>query len=204
MTGFIFLGSKITAFGDCSYEIKILAPWKKSYNNPRQHIKKQRLDFADKSPYCKTMVFPVVIYECEIWNIKKAEHLWCFWYFWIVVLEKTPKSPLDSKEIEPVNPKENQPWIFSGRTDAEAEAPVIWPSNGKSQLIGKGLDAGKDWEQEEKGMTDHKMVWMASPTWAWVWSSSGSWWWTGKPGMLKSTGSQKSQTRLNDWTELNW
>ena len=75
MTGFIFLGSKITAFGDCSYEIKILAPWKKSYNNPRQHIKKQRLDFADKSPYCKTMVFPVVIYECEIWNIKKAEHL---------------------------------------------------------------------------------------------------------------------------------
>ena len=158
MTGFIYLGSKITAFGDCSYEIKTLAPWKKSYNKPRQHIKKQRLDFADKSPYCKTMVFPVVIYECEIWNIKKAEHLWCFWYFWIVVLEKTPKSPLDSKEIKPVNPKENQPWIFSGRTDAEAEAPVIWPPNGKSQLTGKDLDAGKDWEQEEKGETENEMV----------------------------------------------
>jgi len=72
---FYFLGLQNTADGDCSHEIKTIAPWKKSYDKPRQHIKKQRLDFADKSPYCKAMVFPVVIYECEIWTIKKIEHL---------------------------------------------------------------------------------------------------------------------------------
>jgi len=80
------------------------------------------------------------------------------WYFWTVVLEKTLESPLDSKEIKPVNPKGNQSWIFIGRTDAEAETPILWPPDAKKQLTGKHSDAGKDWGQEEKGATEDKMV----------------------------------------------
>ena len=89
----------------------------------------------------------------EGWTLKN-------WYFQTVVLEKTLESPLESKEIKPVNPKGNQPWIFTGRTDAEAEAetPKLWPSDGKSQLIGKDPDAGKDWRQEEKGATEDEMT----------------------------------------------
>ena len=80
------------------------------------------------------------------------------WFFWVVVLEKTLKSPLDCKELKPVNPKGNQPWIFIGRTDAEAEAPILRPPDAKSQLIGKDPDAEKDRGQEEKGVTEDKMV----------------------------------------------
>ena len=80
------------------------------------------------------------------------------WCFQIVVLEKTLKSPLDCKEIKPVNPKGNQPWIFIRRTDAEAEAPILWPPDVKSQLTGKDPDAGKDWKQEEKGTTEDEMA----------------------------------------------
>ena len=78
--------------------------------------------------------------------------------FWIVVLEKTLESPLESKEIKPVSPKGNQPWMFIGRTDAEAEASILWPSHAKSQLIGKDLNARKDWKQKEKWMTEDEMV----------------------------------------------
>ena len=105
------------------------------------------------------MVFPVVIYGCESWTIKKAEHQridgfnWCF-----LVLEKTLESPLDCKEIQPVNPKRNQSWIFIGRTDAEAEAPILWPPDAKNWLIGiKNPDDGKDWRQVEKGTTEDEM-----------------------------------------------
>ena len=80
------------------------------------------------------------------------------WCFWTVVLETTLESPLDSKEIKPVNPEGNQPWIFIGRTDVEAEAPILWPSDAKSQLNGKDPDAGKDWRQEEKGMREDEMA----------------------------------------------
>ena len=80
------------------------------------------------------------------------------WCFWIVVLEKTLESPLDCKEIKPVNPKGNQPWIFIGRTDAKAEAPILWPPDVKNWLIGKDSDAGKDWRREKKGMTEDEMV----------------------------------------------
>ena len=80
------------------------------------------------------------------------------WFFWTVVLKKTLKSPLDSKEIKPVNPKGNQPWIFIRRTDAEAKAPILWPPDMKNWLIGKDPDPGKDWRQEEKGMTEDEMV----------------------------------------------
>ena len=94
------------------------------------------------------------------------------WCFWTVVLEKTPESPLDCKEIQPVNPKGNQSWIFIRRTDAEAETPILWPPNTKNWLIWKDPDAGKDWRREEKGTTGWD-GWMASPTWwTWVWVSS--------------------------------
>ena len=118
-----------------------------------------------------------------------------------MVLEKTLESPLDSKEIQLVNPKGNQSWIFIGRTEVEAENPILWPPDGKNWLIGKDFDAEKDWRQEEKGMTEDG--WMASPTWwTWVWASSESWWWTGKPHVLQSMGSQRVG---HDWvTELDW
>ena len=119
------------------------------------------------------------------------------------MLEKTLESPLDSEEIQPVHPKGNKSWIFTGRTDAEAEAPILWPPDVKSWLIGKDPDAGKDWGQEEKWGDRGWDGWTASPTqWTWVWVSSGSWWWTGRPGVLQSTG---SQTVGHTWvTELNW
>ena len=105
----------------------------------------------------KAMVFsPVIMYGCESWTIKKAGcKSWCFW---TIVLEKTPESPLNSKEIKPINPKENQPWIFTGRTDTKAEALILWPPDAKNWLIGKDPGAGKDWRQEEKGMTEDEMV----------------------------------------------
>ena len=116
------------------------------------------------------------------------------WCFWVAILEKTLESSLDCKEVKPVSPKENKSWIFIGRTDGEAEAPILWPPDAKSQLIRRDPDAGKDWRQEEKVEDVHNRGWdgwMASPTqWTWVWESSGTWWRTGKPGLLQSMGSQ--------------
>ena len=124
------------------------------------------------------------------------------WCFWTVVLEKTLKSPLDYKEIQPVHPKGDQSWIFIGRTDAEAETLIFWPPDAKNWLIWKAPDAGQDWRWEEKGTTRWD-GWMASPTqWTWVWVSSRSWQWTGMPGVLQSMESQR--VRHNWPTELNW
>ena len=137
------------------------------------------------------MVFPVVMYGDKSWTIKKAEHwridaleLWCW------------RRVLRVREIQPVSPKGDQSWIFIGRTDAEVEAPRLWPPNSKKRpwclerlkAGGEGDDSGWD-------------GWMASPTqWTWVWVSFGSWWWTGKPGMLQTMGSQRVR---HDWaTEL--
>ena len=133
-----------------------LAPWKKSYDQPRQHIKK-RHHFADKGPYSQNYGFPsshVWMWELDHkvgWVLKN----WCFW---TMVLKKTHETPLDSKEIKPVNPKEKWPWIVTGRTDARGEAPVLWLSDAKSWLTGKDPDAGKDWGQKEKGMTEDETV----------------------------------------------
>ena len=101
-----------------------------------------------------------------------------------------------------VHPKGNQSWLFIGRTDVEAETPILWPPDVKCWLIWKDPDAGKDWGQEEKGKTEDEIGWMASPTqWTWVWVNSGSWWWTWRPGVLWSMGSQRVR---HDWaTELN-
>ena len=127
----------------------MLAPWKKSSDQPRQHITKQRQYFANKGPFSQSYGFSssrVGMWELdheESWVPKKR----CFW---TVVLEKTLGSPLDCKESQPVHPKGDQSWVFIGRTDVEAETPILWPPEAESWLIGKDPDAGKDWGQEER------------------------------------------------------
>ena len=146
VTDFIFLGSKITADGDCSHEIKrCLFLEKKSMTNLDHILKSRDITLPTKVYLVKAMVFPVVMYECESWTIKKESWALKNGCFWTVVLGKTLESPLDSKEIQPANPKGNQSWIFFGRTDAKADTPILWPKN---WLIRKDLHAGKDWRQE--------------------------------------------------------
>ena len=133
----------------------MLAPWKKSYDQPRQYIKSRDITLPTKVCLVKAMVFPVVMYGCESWTIRKTEH-WRTDAF--EVLKKTLESPLDYKEIQPVYPKGNQSWIFIGRNDTEAETPILRPPDAKNCLIWKDPDAGKDWRWEEKGMTEDEMV----------------------------------------------
>ena len=134
----------------------MITPWKKSYNQPRQHVKKQRHYFANKGPSSQSYGFSsghVWMWELdykETWAPKN----WCFW---TAVLEKTLESPLDWK-IQPVHPKGNQSWIFIGRTDAEAKSLILWPPDAKNWFIWKDPDARKDWGQEEKGTTEDEMV----------------------------------------------
>ena len=132
-----------------------LAPGKKSYDKPRQHIIKGRHHLAHKGLYSQSYGFSSS--HVWIWELDHKEG-WVLknWCFWTLVLEKTPESPLDSKEIKPVNPKGNQPWIFTGWTGAEAL--ILWPPDVKSWLIGKDPEAGKDWGQEEKGTTEDEIV----------------------------------------------
>ena len=129
----------------------------KSYDKPRLCSKKQKHHFTNKDLYSQSCDFSsshvqtLELDHKEGWVLKNL----CFQ---IVVLEETLESPLDSKEIKPVNPKRNQSWIFIGRSDAEAEAPVLWPPDAKNWLIGKDPDAGKDWRQKEKGAAEDEMV----------------------------------------------
>ena len=152
LTNFIFLGSKITVEGDCSHEIKKwLSPWKKSCDQPRQHIKKQRQHFTDKGPYSQSHGFS----SSHFWmweldhKIGGAQKNWRF---------QNVLKTLESKVIKPVSLKGNQPWIFIGRTDAEVEALILQPPDEKSQLIGKDPDAGEDWGQGEKGATEDEII----------------------------------------------
>ena len=161
----------------------MLTPWKESYDQARQHIKKQRHYFANKGPSSQSYGFSsshVWMWELdykESWVLKN----WCFW---TVVLEKTLESPLDCKEIQPVHPKGNQSWIVIGRPDAEAETPILWPPDAKNRLIAKDLmlgGIGGRRRSDDRGWDD----WIESLTqWTWVWVNSGSWWWAGKPGVL--------------------
>ena len=170
-----------------------IAPWKKSYDQPREHIKKQRDYFVNKGLSSQSYGFSSShVWMCELdYKESWASKNWCFW---TVVLDKTLVSPLDCKEIQPVHPKGDQSWILIGRTNAEAETLILWPPDAKNWLIGKDSDVGKDWRQEEKGTWDG---WTASPTQrTWVWVNSSSWWWTGKPGVLQSMGSQNVEDDL--------
>ena len=152
-----FGGSKITADGDCSRKMKRhLLLGRKAMTNLDSILKSRDITLLTKVCIVQTMVFPLVMYGCESWTMKKAEHwrtdafeLWC----WRKLL-----SPLDCKEIQPVNLKGNQSWIYFGRTDAEAETPILWPPDVKNWVIGKDPDAGKDHRQEEMGMTEDEMV----------------------------------------------
>ena len=166
-------------------------------------FKSRDITLMTKVRLVKAMVFPVVMYGCESWTVKKAERrsIWCFW---TVVLEKTLERPLDSKETKPVHHKGDQPWIFIGRTDVEAETPILCPPDGKSRLIWKDPDAGKDWRQEEKGMTENKMVgwhhWLNGRGFGWTLGVGD-----GQGGLMccSSWGHKESDTteQLN-WTEM--
>ena len=119
-------------------------------------LKSRDITLPTKAHLVKAMVFPVVMYGCELdYKESRAPKNWCFW---TVVLEKTLESPLDCKEIQPVHPKGDQSWVFIGRTDAEVEAPILWPPDAKNCLIWKDPNAGKDWRQEEKGTTEDEIV----------------------------------------------
>ena len=152
VSDFILGGTKITADGNSSREIRRLLLGKKVMTNLDSLLKNRDTSLPTKFCLVKAMVFPVGMYECESWTIKEAES------FWTVVLEKTLESPLDWKEIQSVHPKGDQSWVFIGRTNAEAETPILWPPDVKSWLIGKDPDPGKDWRQEERGMTEDEMV----------------------------------------------
>ena len=175
-------------------------PWKENYDQPRQHIQKQRHSFANKCPSSQGYGFSssyVWMWELD-YKERWVPKNWCFW---TVVLEKTLESPLDCKEIQPVYPKGDQSWVYIGRTDVEAETPIVWPPDAKSWLIGKDPDAGKDWGQEEKGTTEDEMA-------GWhhrlgrelgelqeLMMDREAW-------RAAIHGVAKSRTRLSDWTEL--
>ena len=174
------------------------APWKKSYGKPRQHIKKQRHYFADKGPSSQSYGFSIS--HVWMWELDhKESQALKNRRFWTVVLEKTFESPLDCKEIDPVNPKGNQPWIFIQRTDAKAKALILGHliTHLKRPWCWERLRAGG--EGDDRGWDG----WLASPTLCtWVWVNSGSWWWTGRPGMLRFMVLQRVG---HDWaTEPNW
>ena len=203
-SGWLFLGGppNLCRWWLQPWNQKLLAPWKKSYDQPRQHIKKQRRYFVNKSPcsqgygFSNSHVWMWQLDYKESW----AQKSWCFW---TVVLEKTLESPLESKKIKPVNPKGNQSWIFIGRTVAETETPILGSPVVKNWLIWKDPDAGKDWRQEEKGTTEDKMVgwhhWLDGHEFE---PALGVGDVSGRPGVLRSMGSQRVG---HDWaTELNW
>ena len=158
-----FVGSKITADGNCSHEIKrCLLLGRKVMTNLDNILKSRDITLPTKVHLVEAMVFSIVTYGCESWTIKRVPKNWCFW---TVVLEKTLESPLDSKEIQPVHPSGNQPWIFIGRTEesdthtrAHTEAPELWPPDVESWLIEKDSDTGKDGGQEEKRASEDEMV----------------------------------------------
>ena len=145
----------------------------------------------------------IIISSVWMWELDYKES-WApkNWCFWILALEKTLESPLDCKEIQPVHPNGHQSWVFIGRTDAEAETPILWPPDVKSWLIWKDLDAGKDWGQEKKGMTEDEMVgWhhrLYGHGFGWIQGVGG-----GQGAWCAAVhGVTKSRTRLSDWTEL--
>ena len=182
----------------------MLTPWKESYDQPRQYIKKQSHYFVNKGPSSQGYGFSSG--HVWMWELD-CEESWVpkNWCFWTVVL-KTLESPLDCTEIQPVHSKGDESCVFIGRTDAKAETPILWPPHEKilKRLFPhwKRLWCWEGLGQEEKGMTEDWDGWMASPTWwTWVWVNSGSWW-TERLGVLQFMGLQRVG---QDWvTELSW
>ena len=207
LSDFIFLGSKITADGDCSHEIKrCLLLGRKVKDQPRQHIKKQRHYLANKGPSSQGCGFS----RGHVWMWESTsmdcEESWALknWCFWSVVLEKIIESPLDCKEIQPVHSEGDQPWDFFGGNDVEAETPVVWPPHAKSWLIGKDPDAGRDWGRRRRGQ--QRMRWLDGITDSKDMNLSEL-----QESVIDREawhaaihGIAKSRTWLSDWTELNW
>ena len=198
---FILLGSKITAGGDCSHEFKTLPPWKKGMTNLDSVLKSRNISLPTEVHIVKAMVFPVVLYACESWTVKKAEHrgidtfeLWCCWRLLRVPWTSRRSNQSILKEINPGYSLEGLMLKLKLRYFGllmqkltHLKRPWCW-----ERLKAGGERDNREWDS-----------WMASPTqWTWVWVYSGSWWWTGKPGMLQSMGSQRVG---HEWaTELNW
>ena len=185
--------------------MKTFTSWKESYDQPRQTIKKQRCYFTDKSLFNQSYGFS----SSHVW-MWESDHKECWvpknWCFWTVVLEKTLETLLDNKEIQPVHPKGNQSWMSIGRTDAEAEAPILWPPDAKNWLTGKDPDSEKDWRKEEKGMTEDEMVgWHYQPDGHESKQAPGVGDEQGSVAWCSPWGHKESDTteQLN-WIELNW
>ena len=182
---FHFLGLQ-NKYRWCSHKIKMLLPWKNSYDKPRQCIEKWRHHFVSKGPYSQNYDFS----SSDVWMwVLDHKEGWMpkNWCFWTLEMKKTLESPLDSKEIKLVNPKGNQPWIFTGRMKLKLQyfGHLMW-------LIGKDPDSGKDWEGKRRRGWRGWDGWMVSMTqWIWVWANSGRQWKTGKSGMLQFMGSQR-------------
>ena len=198
---FIFLGSRITADSDCSHEMKgHLLLGRKVMTNLDNILKSQRHYFANKGPSSQGYGFSsgqVWMWELD-YKESWAQKNWCFW---TVVLDKILESPLDCKEIQPVHPKGDQSWVFIGRTDVETKTLILWPPGAKSWLIGKDPDAGRDWGQEEKGMTEDEMV-------GWHHRLDGhGFGWTpgvgdGQGGLVRCSSWGCKESDMTEW--LNW
>ena len=210
VSDFIFWGSKITADGDCSHEIKRrLLLGRKIMTNLDSIFKSRDITLPAKVRLVKAMIFPVVMCGCENWTVKKTEHwridafeLWCWRR--LLSIPWTAKSPLQcnqSSPMQPVHSKGNQSWVFIGRTDAEAETPILWPPHVKSWLTGKDSDAGRVWGQEEKGMTEDEIA-------GWHYQLDGhEFEWTpgagdGQGGLACCDSWGRKESDMTDW--LNW
>ena len=192
----LFLGSKITEDNDCSHGIR---RWvllgRKAMTNLDSVLKSEDITLLTKGQYNERCYFPHS--HVQMWELDHKEG-WTLknWCFQIVVLEKTLECPLDHKGIKQVSPEVNQPWIFIGRTDAEAEAPILWLPDAKSRLTVKDPDAGKEGRQEKKGTTEDEMVGWRHQINRHEFEQTLRWWRTGKPGVLQSMGSQRIR---HDW-----
>ena len=164
-------------------------------------LKSRNIILLTKVHIVKAMLFPVVMYGWESWTVKEAEcwridafQLWCW--------RRLLRVPWAGEEIQPVHPKGDQSWIFTGRTDGEAEVPTLWPPDAKNWLTGKDLMLGNIESRRRRGRQRIRWLDGIIDLMDMSWASSRSWWWTGKPGELQSMGSQ-SWTQLSDWTELH-